>query len=111
LTDEGVHQVDLELAVPAKEAARPSLLLRIRVFFERGFQLTGEVLASIHRVVLSITGDLNTIVAGQNVLRDIRTLHPGLKGIELRLSRQSKDVLLVHFHNRIRDQRTAYQPV
>ena len=110
LTSDGIQQVDVELAVPAREAARPSLLLRIRIFVEQGFQRTGEILASIQRVVQSIAGDLNTIVAGQNVLRDLKTLHPGLKGIELRLSRQSKDVLLVHFHNRIHDSRTAYQP-
>jgi hypothetical protein len=111
LTEEGIQKVDLEVSVPAREAARPSLLLRIRIFFEQGFQLTSEILASIQQVVRAIAGDLNTIMAGQRVLRDLRTIHPGVKGIELRLSRQSKDVLFVHLHNRIRGEAKAYQPV
>jgi hypothetical protein len=111
LTEEGIQKIDLEVRVPAREAALPSLMLRIRIFFEQGIQLTSEVLASIQQVVRGLSSDLNTIMAGQKVLKDLRTIHPGIKGIELRLSRQSKDVLLVHLHNQGRGEAKAYQPV
>ena len=107
----GLQKIDLEVAVPAREAAQPSMLLRIRIFLEQGLQMTSEILTSIHQMLRSITSDINTIAAGQRVLQDLRAIHPGIKGIELRLSRQSKDVLLVHVHKRVRGEAGADQPV
>ena len=111
LTEEGLQKVDLEVSVPAREAARPSLLLRIKILFEQGLQMTSQLLASIQQVVRSVSIDLNTITAGQRILKELRTIHPGIKGIELRLSRQAKDVLLVQLHKRVRGEAKAYQPV
>jgi hypothetical protein len=111
ITEDGLKQVDVEMKVPAVRSERPSLLVRIRLFFEQGFQMTADLLAKIHQVVFSITGDLNTISAGQAILSDLRAVHPGIKGIELRLGRQSKDVLLVHLHNQDRTELAACQPV
>ena len=109
-TEDGLEKIDVEMNVPAKQVERPSLLLRIRFFFERGFQMTGEILASIQTAVQRIANDINTIVAAQYVLRDLRALHPGLKGIELRLSRESKDILLVHLNHRIEREHHSGQP-
>ena len=83
------------------------MLLRIKILFEQGLQMTSQLLASIQQVVRSISIDLNTITAGQQILKELRTIHPGIKGIELRLSRQAKDVLLVQLHKRVRGGRKS----
>jgi hypothetical protein len=110
-TEEGLEKVDIEVKVPAMRAGRSSLLLRIRMFFDQSFQLTSDFLTSIQQIVRGIADDLNTIMAGRRILRDLKIIHPGTKGIHLRLSRQAKDVLLVHNHQTSPSEEETYQPV
>jgi len=91
--------VDAELTVPAVEITRPSLIVRIRLFFEAGFKATAEVLASIqtaieswHRSLLSLPEKVDMFFATRNLLRDLKAVHPEIRDIDVIYSRERKDL-------------------
>jgi hypothetical protein len=100
VTEEG-RAVDVELDVPAKAAGHPSLWMRIRIILEGGIEFTQEMLGSIVQMIQDIVGDSNAILSAKQVVKELRTIHPGIKGVEMRLGRESKDVLLVFRHSPI----------
>ena len=109
LTDEG-RAVDVDLDVPARKATRPSLLMRIRIFLDETFQMSKEALTSIVEKFQGIAGDANPLLAAKRVLKDVQSLNPGIKRVELRLQHESKDVLLVLRNSPIRGSSEAGLP-
>ena len=108
-TEEG-PAVDVELDIPAKTSSRPSLLMRIRIFLAERIQFSQEMLTSILERFRGVFADPNPVLSAQQVLRDLRTIHPGIKGVEMRLGPESKDVLLVFRKSPIRYPAEAGQP-
>jgi hypothetical protein len=91
--------VDAELTVPAVEVVRPSLIVRIKLFFRAGFEVTAEVLTSIQttieswqRSLLSLPEKVDMFFATRSLLRDLKTVHPEIRDIDVIYSRERKDL-------------------
>ena len=91
--------VDVELQVPAKEAAKPSLFVRLRLFFEEGFTITKAFLDSVQTIVTSWRLALETapervdlFLAHKMLIRDLRKVHPEITDVDIIYSREKKDL-------------------
>lgn len=109
VTPEG-RAVDVDLDIPAKSSARPSLLVRIRMWLDNTFQMTQDFALLVAQKFQAILGDPNPLVSAQRVLKDLQSVHPGIKHVEIRLQHESKDVLLVLRRSPIRISAEAGQP-
>lgn len=99
ISAEDSRTVNVELSVPAKEIARPSLLVRIRILFEEGFAVTADALQSIRsaldswQAALSTTRDhLDLLFMQKRILQDLKSVHPEIKSIDFNFSREGKDL-------------------
>jgi len=91
----GSH-LDVAAKIPAKAVSKPPLLVRIRIFFEKGFAVTQEVLSAILDKVRNFKAQF---VPGPNGVldplaafaADLERTHPGVK-LDIRLSKENKDI-------------------
>lgn len=99
ISSAGPGSVDVELTVPATEIVRPSLVVRLKIWFETGFTATTEVLASIRNVIESWQAALSTapekldlILARKKLMLDLKSVHPEIRYIDVTYSREGKDL-------------------
>lgn len=109
ITEDG-PAVDIGMEVPAKAAQRPSLFMRIKIFLAEKIEFTQQMLDSLVTRFQAIAFDPNPLLSAKRIVKDLRSVHPGIKGVELQLGNDSKDVLLVLRRNSIRSQTETGQP-
>jgi hypothetical protein len=91
--------VDVELTVPSKEVARPSLIVRLKLWFEEGFEASAQVLDSIQTIVESWKSSLSTatekldiFLARKKLIQDLKSVHPEITDVDVIYSRERKDL-------------------
>jgi hypothetical protein len=94
------NAIDVSLDVPAKSAAKPTLLVRLRIWLNDGVMATTELLQSVQSVIarwqLTLTNaseKINLLFAHKALLHDLQTVHPGIKSIDVNFSREGRDIL------------------
>jgi len=96
------RQIDIDITVPHKTQSKPPLLVRIRIFFEQGIQLTQDVFATLGNAVAqwarslaNVSDSIQMISSASSLARELRSIHPGIR-LQIQLSRESKDLYIVH---------------
>jgi hypothetical protein len=92
--------IDVNLEVPAKRPAKPPLLVRLKIWLDRGVAASAELLQSVQGVIgrwqqalAGASEDINLIFAHRALLHDLQRVNPGIKSIEINYSREGKDIL------------------
>lgn len=109
-------EVEATVKIDAASAAKPPLLMRIRMFFERTFTNAKEFVATIQtRISEFLTGlgsrggSIDWVAATSDFLKDMEKTNPGVK-FQVTLSHQSRDVHIVYDKRINLGPGTAYNP-
>ena len=91
--------VNVRLEVPAKEATRPTLFVRLRLFLREGFAITREFLSSVRTITESWRASLRSapekvdlFLAHKMLIRDLKSVHPEIVDVDMIYSREKKDI-------------------
>jgi hypothetical protein len=95
--------VEVDLKAPAKVVTKPPLLMRIKLLFQDGFRITQDVITSIQsaigrwqQLIVQSPENVDALFAAKGILKDLRSVHPEIRGVSLNLQREGKDILIVH---------------
>jgi hypothetical protein len=101
LDTEGRTAIDVEASVKAANANKPSLLVRIRIVLKEGIQMTADLLATIKETILQAFSlhpgafSDDSIRMTATFVKSLEKAHPGIHSVEVKVTKEGKDVYIV----------------
>ncbi|HVG19061.1 MAG TPA: hypothetical protein VNI02_08400 [Blastocatellia bacterium] len=96
-TGAGMHELKMSVEIPAKEAVKPSLLMRLRMLFKAalGTPKLREIRAGVRRIFRrATTEEANIDLLALSVAREMRKIHPEIQNIHTHLEKELLDLMI-----------------
>jgi len=101
-TEPTTRALHVDVSIPAKAAAKPSLLLRVKMFFAEGVEVSRAVMEAVHLRVQEWVASLRTVgenidlfIAARQLKLELRRTYPALERIEIEVPNQAGDLFIV----------------
>jgi hypothetical protein len=96
----GLHEVRATVELPWTQAGRPSLFLRLQMFFrDLVVEPSREAVLSVVRRAFgageNTTAKVNTSVAVMAIKRELKALHPSIEDVTIRYQSDAGDLLII----------------
>lgn len=93
---DGKAIIDAEVKIPEKAWFGKHIILKFRLVFENLADASRFAIEKLQSVLSRFGGDINTMLAAQQLRRDLQIAIPELKGVKVTIfNEQSKDIYLV----------------
>jgi hypothetical protein len=100
--EETSRALNIDVDIPARVAAKPPLLLRVKMFFADGAEISRAVIEAVHLRVQQWVASLRTVgenidlfLAARRLKLELRRTYPSLERIEIEVPNQAGDVYIV----------------
>jgi len=117
VTEEGETGFHVDAEIAAANSAKPPLLVRITIMLKRGFQTTAQLLAEIRlRIMSALTsgeiqlGPDDTLLRTHAFIETLKSIHKDIGSVELKVTKEGKDLHIVRNWDAAADAGTAGQP-